>query len=100
MLTKLDKKPGATRNAYIINRSKFQMSQVTSLTTTEEHRCFEIQSEKTRLLEFMKNDMLKIDWQHQTCQRLSDTLFKRALSHFGEHFIERTGYPKPGINEQ
>ena len=70
---------------------------ILSVEISPPHQCYEVQSEKKRLLEAMKRDFLTLNWQHQTVQRLSDTLFKRAISQHGDEYIDRTGFPKAGI---
>ena len=70
---------------------------ILSVEISPPHRCYEVQSEKQRLLEAMKRDFMTLNWQHQTAQRLSDTLFKRAISQHGDEYIDRTGFPKAGI---
>ena len=72
-------------------------SDLLSVTVDYSHQCNVVQSEKAQLLEHLKADLLTLNWQHQTCQRLCTKLLNRATEKFGIEYLEQVGFPKPGI---
>ena len=64
---------------------------------TSEHQCFDVLSERNRMLDFMKNDLDNIEWTHMTGERIKCLLFQRCIDRFGEHHIDVNGFPKSGI---
>ena len=63
---------------------------------SDRHGCVDVKSEKKRLFEWLQADLNNIEWQHSIIQRIADQLFLRAVNHFTEEYILKTGYPRQG----
>ena len=70
------------------------MKDVNELEITGSHKCYEVKSDRDRILHYSIKDMEMITWEHKINQRIFDELFIRAVAHFGDSHIERTGFPK------
>ena len=73
------------------------MSDILDLEISGDHQCYEIQTDRSKLLQFMQKDLENIEWAHLIPQRISDKLLLRAVQEFGASHIEKVGFPKLGI---